>query len=486
MRVAVIYPPIMHDGKYPLLGQNRQFRYSSSNAVRIYPIVPATAATLAREHGFDTLFLDGINTRMTPEGFRKRLLSFKPDAVMLESKTPIIQDHWDYIHEIKTDLDVVTVLVGDHPSYNPKESLEHSETDYVVQGGDYDVGFLSIIEHLRDEKPLVGGIWYREGDNIVSSGSPYFIDDLDRLPFIDRDLTGWENYGEAYLYKPCTYIMSGRGCGGGPRGIGSCTFCSWQHNLWQESARLRSPENVVEEIESLVDKYGVREIFDDNESSGIWDQKWLEKFHTLMKDRDLIGRVILSSNSRADNLDGNTCKLLKSTGFRLLKVGLESGNPATLEKIDKKERIQQIIDGVKTAKDHGLVVMLTTMTGYPWESEQDAMMTYKTARELMLYKTRFGDSLQSSVVVAYPGTPLNELARKKGWFRIDPDDYRKYDMSVPVLKSKIDAFKWCDKIWSIHKDPRFMVKSFLSIHSIHDIKLAYTGLKSITAHTKDF
>jgi len=71
-------------------------------------------------------------------------------------------------------------------------------------------------------------------------------------------------------------------------------------------------------------------------------------------------------------------------------VGLESGNNETLKKLNKKETIEDIKTGVKNAKDNRLIVMLTIMVGYPWETRDDAERTYQAARELMLYKTRFG------------------------------------------------------------------------------------------------
>src|SRR4030067_3367116 len=118
-----------------------------------------------------------------------------------------------------------------------------------------------------------------------------------------------------------------------------------------------------------------------------------------MNARELIGKVILSSNSRADNLDDENCELMKKTGFRLMKVGLESGSNETLRRISKKESIEQIKAGVKNAKDHGLRVKLTTMTGFPWETEDDVRKTYGVAREPMFYHARFGECLPSNVLI---------------------------------------------------------------------------------------
>ncbi len=235
----------------------------------------------------------------------------------------------------------------------------------------------------------------------------------------------------------------------------------------------------------MTEKYHFKEIFDDNESGGIYNRKWLCDFHKEMHERGLIGEVNLSSNSRADNLNDETCKILKKTGFRLLKVGLESGSNETLKQISKKETIEQIVAGVKNAKDHGLRVKLTTMTGFPWESEKDVQRTYDITKKLMLYKAKFGDCLQSSVIVTYPGTPLYYASLKNNWFLINPYNYDEYDMGKPMLKCSYDPMIWCEKIWKIHKAPVFMAKSLITLKSVGDIKMAFVGLNSLSGHEKD-
>jgi radical SAM superfamily enzyme YgiQ (UPF0313 family) len=167
-------------------------------------------------------------------------------------------------------------------------------------------------------------------------------------------------------------------------------------------------------------------------------------------------------------------------------VGLESGNNGTLKRLNKQETIEEIIEGVKRAKDQGLIVMLTTMVGYPWESEEDPAQTYKVARELMLYKTHFGDALQASVIVPYPGTPLYKEALRNNWLLPEIGEYEKYDMSRPVLKSPSNSSKWCKKIWGIHSEPKFLWKSLISLRSVHDFKLAFRGIVSLLGHLRDF
>lgn len=477
MKVAIVYPPIKKNNEYPLLGQNRQFRYSKSLEVRIYPMIPAMAATLVSKEGYGVLFLDGINERLSMEEFMFKLDNFNPDLVVIESKTPIIKKHWEFINNLKYK----SVLVGDHVSFFPKESFDNCKVDYILVGGDYDLGILNLVKFLDNKNKLVKGIWSRDK---LDNGRLEVIENLDKLPFVDRELTKWKNYGEAYLYHPCTYILTGRGCGGIGDKAGHCSFCVWQHALWDCKARLRDPRNVVKEIKGLVNKYNIKEVFDDNEAGAIWNKQWLEDFYNEMKKEELIGRVKISCNARADSLDEERCSLMRKTGFRLLKVGLESGSNETLNKVNKMESIEDIKRGIKTAKNYKLRVLITSMVGYPWENDEDVRKTYEAMKELMLYKTGFGDSLQSSVIIPYPGTPLHKDSLKKD--EVALKDYEDYDQSKAVLKTNIDTQKWCKKIWGIHYHPLFVVKTLFSIRSLDDFNLLFRGFKSMWGHIRDY
>ncbi len=241
MRVAIVYPPFLNGKEYPLLSQNRQFRYSNSKEVMIFPLIPATAATLLKQAGYEVLFLDGINQRLTKKEFMQKLTAFKPDLIALETKAPVIKIHWNFINKTKGTLNAKFALFGDHVSFFPEESFKNSKVDYVLVGGDYDQGLLMLTEAIAKGKAIPKGVWHKNKDKIIDNRKLQLVKDLDSLSFIDRELTQWSLYGEAYLYQPCMYILSGRGCGSETCGARGCTFCIWQHALWEQTARLRSP-----------------------------------------------------------------------------------------------------------------------------------------------------------------------------------------------------------------------------------------------------
>jgi radical SAM superfamily enzyme YgiQ (UPF0313 family) len=132
MKVAIVYLPIEKKGKFPLLTQNRHFRYSSSFEVRIFPLIPASGATLLKNAGHDVLFLDGIASRFSHEEFTNELARFHPDLIFMETKAPVIKKYWASIERLKEINDCAVVLAGDHVSYFPEESLKESPVDYCM------------------------------------------------------------------------------------------------------------------------------------------------------------------------------------------------------------------------------------------------------------------------------------------------------------------------------------------------------------------
>ena len=491
MKTAVLYPPFRKDGELPLLTQNRHLKFSKTLEVRIFPLVPGHLATNLKHLGHEVLWLDGINRRMSDEEFDKYLTDFAPEVIFLETKAPVVKRHWKYIEELKARFPNMKIaLMGDHVSYFPEESILNSKVDYVMTGGDYDIVGRNLVQHLAGKEPLGPGIWYRDAEGkTVTTGPHKLTDALDSLPFIDRVLTRFQDYGEAYLLRPTAYILTGRGCGASdasPNSVGVCTFCIWQHALWGKTARLRSPANVAEEMEICIKKHRVWEFFDDNESGPIYNIEWLKEFYKELTSRKLLGRFQFSSNCRADTLNEEVVDLLVKCGWRLLKIGLESGSDYSIKHLAKCETVDLIGNGVKMAKDRGLVVLLTTMMGYPWETEEDVRKTYEVTKELLLYKVRAGDCMQASVVVAYPGSPLWRESLNKGWLLVGEKDYEKYDMSHPILKTTINASEWATKTWNLMKTPKFIFRQLVTVRSFREVDLLWRGLKSLLGHVQDY
>lgn len=481
MKVMVTYPPLPSDKGYATLGQNRQFQWFC-NPSYLYPVVPASAATLLKHNDFEVIWKDGIAEELTTKEYNAFFEQQKPDIAAVETKTPVIKRHWKIISKLK-ELSPETkfVLMGDHVTALPAESLEQcAAVDYVITGGDYDFSLLGLVKHLRDELEMPKGIWYRYNGSIKNTGLFELKDNLDSLPFIDRDLTKWKLYNE-YNFKrsPYTYVMAGRDCP-----WHRCAFCAW--TTIYPKFRVRSTENVLDEIGMLIEKYGVKEIFDD---TGTFPKgKWLENFCKGMIERGYNKEIYYSCNFRADYFEPDSARLMKKAGFRLMKVGLESASQNTHDKLDKGIKVEQITDACRIAKKAGLEVHLTMIVGYPWETKEDALNTLKLAKKLMT--SGLADILQATVVMPYPGTPLHRQALENNWFRIDPKDYDRYDMREPILKTPMSSEEVMEICNGIYKDiflsPKYILKHLSKIRSVRDIGYTLGGAKAVIGHIRDF
>ena len=177
MRIAICYPPLPSEKGVPLLSQNRQFQWFS-RPTYIFPVVPATAATMLKAAGHDVLWLDGIAEELSPEEFDRRLLEFAPEYVVLETKTPVVKRHWKWIGEHKETFNPQTkfVLVGDHVTAMPDETMEKSSVDFILTGGDWDFLLMNLVSAAGDESKYEPGIWYRGADGSVKNTGRFRLD----------------------------------------------------------------------------------------------------------------------------------------------------------------------------------------------------------------------------------------------------------------------------------------------------------------------
>jgi len=340
-----------------------------------------------------------------------------------------------------------------------------------------------LVKHLNgDEKKLEPGIWYKSNSKIKNTGKFRLDHDINALPFIDRDLTKWWLYNEKngnYRKIPGTYTMVGRDCWW--RKNGGCTFCSW--TTLYPNFRVRRPELLADEIGFLIEKYGVKTVFDDTGTFPVGN--WLRKFCKLMIERGYNREIDLSCNMRFGALSLEDYELMKKAGFRMLLFGLESANQETLDRVNKGLTVDQIADSCKKAKQAGLEPHLTIMVGYPWESAENAWKTFELAK--YLFEKGWAGTLQVTIVMPYPGTKLfDECRRENSLTTLDWDDY---DMRKLVMKCEItekDVKEMTRRIYKLYFNLGYMLHKLASIRSFDDIHFIGKGGKKIFGHLKDF
>ncbi len=473
--ISFSYPPLESPKGTAFLSQNRQFQWTNTGNV-IYPVIPAYAASLLQNKGFKIFWDDAIANKLTYQQWIAQLIKTKPDLVVIETKTPVIKRHWEIINQIKQksleirNWDLVVVLMGDHVTALPQESIDNCKVDYVLVGGHYDFLLNELIELINSG--------HAPKNKIYKLQKPI---NLNILPIIDRKLTQWQLYAynnTNYKYKPGSYIMSGRDCW-----WGRCTFCSWTTLFPGKNFHSFSVDHTIKEIENLVYNFGVKEVFDDSGTLPIG--KWLNDLCNELIRRRLNKKVVLGCNMRFGALSQKEYSLMKQAGFRFILYGLESANQKTLDFVNKNEKTSYALDTLKMVKSVGLEPHVTVMIGYPHESLKQATKTLNLAR--YIFQNNLADSLQATIMIPYPGTPLynycqkNNLLLTKNW-----DDY---DMRQSIIKSPIPPQKQQELVQNLFKGvitPKFIIKKIISIRSIADIQHLLNYAFKYIKKLKDF
>lgn len=497
--IVVGYPPIETKKGTPLLSQNRQFQYFNSPTY-IYPMVPAYAASNLQHHGYKVYWMDGIAERKKYQEWIDELKATNPDYLMVETKSPIVKKHWECIRHLKEELPQTKLIwVGDHISFLPLEIFENSPVDYAITGGDYDFVVVNLLDHIHRGAELESGVYWRQGDpniraaytaqydlphgqKVYCSGLPSLKHKVDDLPFVDRDLTKWELYAYEngnYKYTPATYMYSGRDCW-----WNRCTFCVWDHTINPlGSYRSFSPERLFAEVKHVVDNYGIKEIFDDAGTMFIGPK--LKKFCQLLIDSGYNKKVRYGCNMRFNALNQEYYDLMGKARFRFILYGMESGNQKTLDKLDKGTKEEDTINGARMAAKAGLEPHATIMLGYPWETYEDAKRTIEVAK--YCFKKGYFNTMQATVVIPYPGTPLYKECKEKGWLLTE--DYEDYDMRRPVMKipfAQEKILELTQDLYSAFMHPRYILRKILSIRSWHDFMYLFYMAKKLFGHLLDF
>ncbi len=177
--------------------------------------------------------------------------------------------------------------------------------------------------------------------------------------------------------------------------------------------------------------------------------------------------------------------LMKQAGFRFILYGLESANQKTLDFINKNEKTNHVIETLLMAKKTGLEPHITVIIGFPNETLADAQNTLNLARKI--FQENLADSLQATILIPYPGTPLFKYCQKNNLLLTQ--DWDKYDMRQPVIKSAIKPKQQIELVQNLFKGiltPKFLIKKIISIRSFSDIKhLGYYAFKYLQK-LKDF
>ncbi|MCS7096830.1 MAG: radical SAM protein [Nitrososphaerota archaeon] len=285
------------------------------------------------------------------------------------------------------DRSIITVLDGVHPSARPINCLEDSNVDYVVIG-EAEATWVELARHLERgvcSKDLknVSGIGFKDGDKAVLTEPRPYIQNLDSLPFPARHLLPMNIYFEAVkknplrgeINKPWTVMISSRGC---PY---KCIFCT-AHLVRGRVWRGRSPENVIDELELLVERYNIKQV-DFHDDNMTLDKRRVSKICDLIVEKKLDIEWFLPNGVRADTLDESLLIKMRKAGCRRVYLAPESGVQRIVNDVIKKNLdLKKVEEIVKSCRKVGIKVACFFVIGLIGETAKDIEASINFARKL--------------------------------------------------------------------------------------------------------
>ncbi|MBI5384487.1 MAG: hopanoid biosynthesis associated radical SAM protein HpnJ [Verrucomicrobia bacterium] len=361
------------------------------------------------------------------------------DHVIIHTSTPSLKNDSKVAEAIKAQRpDTRIGFVGAHAAVLPTETLKASPAIDWVGRKEFDYTCKEVAEG-RD-LASVAGLSFRDKDGkIRHNPEREMISNMDALPWVadvyKRDLQ-IEKYFIGYLLHPYVSMYTGRGC------PAQCTFCLWPQTIGGHKYRVRSAQNVADEMAYTKKLFPqVKEFFFDDDTF----TANLPRAREIAKKLAPLG-LTWSCNSRA-NLDYDTIMQMKDGGLRLFLVGYESGNEQILKNIKKGVTLDEMRRFTKDCHKAGVVIHGTFVLGLPVESQNTIEESIRFAQDLDVF------SIQVSLAAPYPGTELFEQAKLNGWFTqkdktdiVHTDGFQESSLEYPGL-NKAEIFEAVERFY---------------------------------------
>ncbi|MHA1278101.1 MAG: B12-binding domain-containing radical SAM protein [Candidatus Helarchaeota archaeon] len=362
--------------------------------------------------GFDVGFLDwDVHGRSD----LKNYLAEDPRIVGITSLTPTHNLAMNILKEVKeSSPNVITLYGGPHATFKYAEILRSTNfVDYVL-GGEADqtiLQFMHKFSNLTNSNSVnVANLAYQRGGKIYYRES-YIPVDLDELPLPARHLLDLRNYqvGTILVNRGCSY---------------NCAFCVRQ-KIFQK-VRFRKVPEIVSEMQ-LLSRLGFRfaNLYDNLNISKEYALKLCQKLESSSLDLNW------GCELRADRISSSLAKGLKASGCKVIAVGVESGDPRILERVNKIQDLKQVERGIKLAKSEGLAIQAYFIVGLPGETAESFNQTLDYLDNLELEAGI--DRVNFFAATPYPGTALYTNPQHYG-IRILHENWDLYDNEHLILE----------------------------------------------------
>jgi radical SAM superfamily enzyme YgiQ (UPF0313 family) len=446
MKILIVNPPAFNGIKYIREGRCEQ-RLSSFQYVMTPISLPSIAAVL-RKSSHSVIIQDCIANNQDIDEIKEQIKLYQPQLVIINTSTATFNNDKVTIKAIKESSDAHITAIGTHVTALPEISLTESKLDSVIRR-EPELTSLDLTNSLNNNKDLknVLGVSYKSDKEIINNPDRPFIENLDDLPYPARDLLSNQKYTMPLSDKPYTLLISSRGC---PY---DCIFCT-ARQYYGKKLRLRSPANIVNEIEEIIKKHHIRNIT-------MWSDTFTLNRNFVVEVCEEILRSGLKfnwmTNSRVDKVDPELLRLMRKSGCWIISYGAESGVQKIIDNAKKEIDVNQTKNAFKWSKDAGIETMAHIVLGLPGETKETIQQTVDFVIKLDPDYTQF------YCAIPFPGTEFYQMAIENNW--ITTNEWNSFEINQPIIstpflsakelrKAKKQAFK------SFYLRPSYALKVF--------------------------
>jgi len=373
-----------------------------------------------------------------------KILEFNPDWIGYTSYTANVKTIDILSAKVRQKApEIRQVVGGPHATLDQGLLSRLANIDYTVsREGEY------VMLDLVNGKDLksIKGLSFRDEDGFIHNSGDSDALNIDTIPLPERDKL-WGVSLEQKKMVDVSYVITIRGC------PASCLYCSSPFHWKRNATRLRSPENVIEELKLIKQNYWYDKQYDYSASGNVGhknkliikdntivyfvddvfsiNKKRVKKLLRMMIDNNL--NMPFKCEIRADQLDEEICELLHAANCHRAKVGFESGSNKILKQIKKGETREQMMHGASLLKKANVPFTAYFMTGFQNETNEDLKQTIDFAKKIE------ADYYSLSILAPYYGTGMYFDLIKQG-YKLDkePWEYFYHQSGKLMINSNLD------------------------------------------------
>jgi len=352
---------------YAKAGSRWPMTVGRSRTVDYYPFpfwLAYTSALLKRDSAASVKAIDGVVRDYTAEQMFEAVVQANPGLILTELAALTAADDLDFLTRVKQAIGCTVVLAGTYPTAAGEQILAGcSAVDHIAYG-EYELTVLELVHALEAHRDLCGipGLISRGASGrLVKGASRPLMDDLDILPYPDREDFPPTVYFDFAFHSPCVNLISSRGC------PCECIYCTERHVVYASPRyRPRDPIRVVDEMEHCIATYGARQFYFDDQSFVV------RKDHVLSICKEIQRRglnIPWTCMGDAMFVDRNTLEAMAAAGCIGMKFGVESADQGILKRIGKPLDLDKARQVVRWCRELGITSHATFCLGLPGETE---------------------------------------------------------------------------------------------------------------------